>query len=186
MKIWKTNLARLKDINKERVGHGRLPIDFDDKKILKWVKKHWKTIHWNGRQIRNAFQTAMALTEFKAKQSLGKKAGSSQKPPLLETEHFKLLAATSAQFSEYLRVTHGDDEEEEDSSSASEKSESESDNDNDAKSESSDESESEESEHERRARSKKAKKVAKKEKGFKSKSTKDGKKDKKEGKGRKK
>ncbi|KAJ4387560.1 hypothetical protein N0V93_008155 [Gnomoniopsis smithogilvyi] len=212
LKIWKTNLARLKDINKERVGSDRLPITFDDKKIIKWVKKHWVTIQWNGRQIRNAFQTAMALAEFKAKQSKATNSGGAEDAPLLDTEHFKLLATASAQFSEYLRVTHGDDEEEvahldqtravqgfqptakmkdfsddeeSENSSASEQSESEVDDDDDSESGDNDESESEDSEPERKSKSKKPKKRGKKGKE-KSTSSKDEKKDRKEGKGRKK
>lgn len=214
LKIWKTNLARLKDINKERIENGQLPISFDDAKILRWVKKHWKTILWNGRQIRNAFQTAMALAEFKAKQSTPNKVGSAHDPPVLDSDHFKLLATASAQFSEYLEATHGEDEEgvatldqtraaqgfqpktkmkdfsdeeeeEESSSEPSEQSESESDDDDRARSESNDDSGSEASEQERKARSKKAKKVAKKEKGT-FKSSKNDKKNKKEGKGKKK
>lgn len=80
---------------------------------MAWVKKHWQEIQWNGRQIRNAFQTAVALAEFEARQRDTQRAeGSSKTPPVLTTEHFKKLARASAQFSEYLRETHGDDEDE--------------------------------------------------------------------------
>ncbi|KAL1862622.1 hypothetical protein Daus18300_008419 [Diaporthe australafricana] len=113
LKIWKTNLQRLKSNNKIRVDSKRVPIEFNDRKIMRWVKDNWEEIEWNGRQIRNAFQTAVALAEFKAKKENASRAdGSSRIPPVLTTDHFKLLARTSTQFSEYLRETHGDDEDE--------------------------------------------------------------------------
>lgn len=111
LKIWKTNFQRLKENNKLRVEADGVPIDFNDKKIMAWVKKHWEEIQWNGRQIRNAFQTAVALAEFKSKKLDAKEADkSSRTSPELTTDHFKKLARASAQFSEYLRDTHGDDE----------------------------------------------------------------------------
>lgn len=69
-------------------------------------------MQWNGRQIRNAFQTAVALAEFKAKQASAKHPGSPKVPPSLDIEQFKLLAIASKQFSDYLHLTHGDDEDE--------------------------------------------------------------------------
>lgn len=113
LKIWKTNLQRLKENNKLRLQGEIALIDFNDKKIIAWVKKHWEEIQWNGRQIRNAFQTAIALSEFEARKSNAKGFdGSFKASPVLTTDHFKKLARASAQFSEYLRETHGDDEDE--------------------------------------------------------------------------
>lgn len=113
LKIWRTNLQRLKENNKLRLEGGRVLIKFNDKKIIDWVKKKWRKIQWNGRQIRNAFQTAVALAEFKAKNSNADRDDSSTKTsPRLTVDHFKLLARASTQFSEYLRETHGDDEDE--------------------------------------------------------------------------
>lgn len=210
IKIWKTNLERLRDINEERLTNGRVPINFNDKKIISWVKKHWRNIQWNGRQIRNAFQTAMALAEFKAKQATTESSGSANVSPVLDTEHFKLLATASAQFSEYLRVTHGEDEEEvavrdqvravsfqpktkmrdfsdeddeEDDSSGPEEEDSNSEEGSSAKSEASYESESEDSGREKKTKSKKARKNSK-DKEAKSKSHRDERKNKSKGKGR--
>lgn len=106
-------MKRLNENNKLRLETDGLPIDFNDKKIMAWVKKHWQEIQWNGRQIRNAFQTAVALSEFEAKKLNAKGFDrSSRRSPVLTTDHFKKLARASAQFSEYLRETHGDDEDE--------------------------------------------------------------------------
>ncbi|KAH7303069.1 hypothetical protein B0I35DRAFT_447306 [Stachybotrys elegans] len=120
-KIWKNNLERLKAINQGRETNNQPPIEFDKKKILKWVKLNWQTLQWNGRQIRNAFQTAVALAEFAAKHNdteaartpskRGKKEND-RKPgtPIMEVKHLAHIADASLQFSEYLVATHGEDE----------------------------------------------------------------------------
>lgn len=110
LRIWKTNLQRLKEINSERVENGRQPIDFNARKIRDWVSDHWEGMQWNGRQIRNAFQTAVALSEFKAKQLSAQHSGSASVRPVLEIKQFKLLVKASRQFNDYLHRTHGDDE----------------------------------------------------------------------------
>lgn len=126
VKIWKNNLDRLKTINKDREERKLLPIDFDKRKILKWVELNWEVLQWNGRQIRNAFQTAVALAEFKAKHDAAaaaaaaaekkkksSKSGKSVKkspPPVMDVSHFKLIADASMQFNDYLLATHGEDE----------------------------------------------------------------------------
>lgn len=110
LRIWKTNLQRLKEINTERVENGRQPIDFNARKIRDWVSDHWEGMQWNGRQIRNAFQTAVALSEFKAKQLSARHPGSASVSPVLEIKQFKLLVKASKQFNDYLHRTHGDDE----------------------------------------------------------------------------
>lgn len=109
LRIWQTNLQRLKDINAKRLDTNRSPIDFNYRRIAKWAAKNWKKMSWNGRQIRNAFQTAVSLAEFEAKQESARHPGS-QVHPSLDVKHFKLLAKVSDQFSEYLHMTHGDDE----------------------------------------------------------------------------
>lgn len=111
LRIWKTNLQRLKEINVERVGNGRQPIEFNARKIRDWVSDHWEQMQWNGRQIRNGFQTAVALAEFKAKQSSAQHPGLEPVRPVLEIKQFKLLVKASKQFNDYLHRTHGDDEE---------------------------------------------------------------------------
>lgn len=95
------------------------PIEFDKRKILGWVKVNSKTLQWNGRQIRNAFQTAVALAEFEAKHetsSRRRRKGLSKNKdddsPLIDIEHFKLIARASIQFNDYLHDTLGDDEDE--------------------------------------------------------------------------
>ncbi|KAF4963138.1 hypothetical protein FSARC_8851, partial [Fusarium sarcochroum] len=105
--IWKNNLERLKIINQKREKEQDPLIDFDKKKILKWVELNWETLQWNGRQIRNAFQTALALAEFEAKNF-----GDSPPEPTLEVKHFLTIADATTRFNEYLLATHGFDEDE--------------------------------------------------------------------------
>ena len=105
-KVWEMNLARIRENNKD--------IEINDDGILDFAMKHYdkteKTGKWNGRQIRNAFQTAIALAEWEAK---GNNAdGSTPQPVKLTKSHFKKVAKASRGFNKYLRETHGKYEEE--------------------------------------------------------------------------
>jgi hypothetical protein len=107
-KIWKTNIRRIEQLSDERTRTGRPGIGIERKKILKWSKKERKQkgkkgMRWNGRQIRNSFQTALALAEFEA-QSSGKEVEITQK-------HFEKIADAINEFDRYLLHTHGDSEE---------------------------------------------------------------------------
>jgi len=106
IKIWKKNLKRMDAVNEEREKTGRLPIEFKADTIIKWVKKNWELLHWNGRQIRNAFQTAIALGEFKARPG----PSSPAQAPVMDVKQFKIIAEASVQFNQYLQETHGLDE----------------------------------------------------------------------------
>ncbi|KAI4262402.1 MAG: hypothetical protein L6R42_002424, partial [Xanthoria sp. 1 TBL-2021] len=97
-KVWTMNLDRLK-----RSGRN---IYIDNDSIKTFAGNHWKDGHrWNGRQIRNAFHTALVLAEydFHEKCQMCEKIG--DKPPsmpVLQADHFKAVAETSAQFHDYL------------------------------------------------------------------------------------
>jgi hypothetical protein len=100
----------MKTMNEQRVAAGRDPVDFDERKILKWAKKHWADLQWNGRQIRNAFQTAVALGEFKAKtftQGDGPASTREATNAVMDVSHLNTIAKASAQFNDYLRLVHG-------------------------------------------------------------------------------
>ncbi|KAI4261055.1 MAG: hypothetical protein L6R42_003740, partial [Xanthoria sp. 1 TBL-2021] len=97
-KVWTMNLDRLK-----RSGRN---IYIDNGSIKTFAGNHWKDGHrWNGRQIRNAFQTALALAEYdfhdkcRMCEEIGDKPPSK---PVLLADHFKAVAETSAQFHDYL------------------------------------------------------------------------------------
>ncbi|KAI1094968.1 hypothetical protein F5B19DRAFT_505076 [Rostrohypoxylon terebratum] len=171
-KIWKVNFRRLKEINEERAKLGHPPIKVDKEKILRYADLNFEDLHWNGRQIRNAFQSALALAEFKVQDT--------SKSPVLSVEQFDTIAQASHEFDLYLLSTHGFDE---DKMAARDKiraggtykraenkklkglplsDESESSSDSDATEDSSEDSSKSDSESERPSKHKKSKKKSKK------------------------
>ena len=106
VKIWEMNIDRAREI-----WGDKLSIDEPDRKgILKFASKHYKELAksettWNGRQIRNAFQTAIALAEWDAYQSQLKFKSPVPLKPRLEPEHFERVAKASKHFDAYLKET---------------------------------------------------------------------------------
>ncbi|CCF35661.1 hypothetical protein CH063_01351 [Colletotrichum higginsianum] len=82
-----------------------------DKEILAFAKKHYLGLEkenretWNGRQIRNAFQTAIALVEY---QDMSKDAD--EPKPSLGKKQFKSVAQGSREFDDYLYSVLGSTE----------------------------------------------------------------------------
>ena len=97
--IWKNHLLQIQKEMKEE----KKKFEIDKRDIVTYARSHYKELEtqgmppWNGRQIRNAFQTAMALAEFHAKGSV----------PRLSSEQFKKVAATSREFENYLKNVWG-------------------------------------------------------------------------------
>jgi hypothetical protein len=100
-KIWDVNLNRLKQV--------KPALKFDNQEILKFAAAHWDECkksgrpYWNGRQIRNAFQTAVALAEFDSVRN--------GEPATMAAKHFDLVASASKNFEKYLKNVHGLDSE---------------------------------------------------------------------------
>jgi hypothetical protein len=69
-----------------------------------------KELKWNGREIRNAFQTAVALAMFDSKKE--RREHASTKPPMIEMErkHFEQVVTMSSAFKDYLKNFRGMDE----------------------------------------------------------------------------
>ena len=110
--IWRMHMRRLRD-KKMRKG---INLHIDEAEILAFAKKHYflttpKKANWNGRQIRNAFQTATALAEYEAhdhKSDLNKATSSEQATPgelQLKVDHFDKVAWASFEFDRYLSQT---------------------------------------------------------------------------------
>lgn len=102
--VWAMNLNRLSKSNRD--------IYVDRSEIEAFARSHWNDgKRWNGRQIRNAFQTAVALAEYEFQEKCQRCEKTGDKPPFrpaLEDRHFKAVARTSAEFDDYLQsVMHG-------------------------------------------------------------------------------
>ncbi|KAK3988845.1 hypothetical protein QBC44DRAFT_242802 [Cladorrhinum sp. PSN332] len=108
IKIFKRNFKRMVDINDGRIKRGLLPFECQKsemKAVVRWAEESWKKLRWNGRQIRNTFQTGLALAEFDARGN-----GSGPTSAFVTKTHFKIVASASLQFNQYLKQTHGHDE----------------------------------------------------------------------------
>lgn len=101
--IWDMNLGRLKKSGRN--------IFVKDELIKSFAKSHWREGgRWNGRQIRNAFQTAIALAEYDFHENCEMCEKTGDKLPVmpaLRPEHFKAVVQTSAEFDNYLSDVHG-------------------------------------------------------------------------------
>ncbi|KAI4631995.1 uncharacterized protein J4E87_002703 [Alternaria ethzedia] len=107
IRIWKMHLSRTQEIKGDQ-------FKIRSKEILKFAKEHYMELKkagsgsWNGRQIRNAFQTAIALAEFETTEK-NDEHGVGHKPHRVELsqEHFSTVAKASAEFDTYLKSTLG-------------------------------------------------------------------------------
>jgi hypothetical protein len=99
MQIWKVNFRRTRMIKPHIV--------FDEDSILDFAESYWDECEdmgrrpWNGRQIRNSFQSAMSLAEFDAKDGQN---------PVMTRRHFEMITKASQDFDDYLKRVHGGDE----------------------------------------------------------------------------
>ncbi|MCJ1398890.1 hypothetical protein MMC11_002091 [Xylographa trunciseda] len=82
----------------------------DKKEIFKFALSHFaeldeEKVVWNGRQIRNAFQTAVALAEYDAFKV--KEKYKVEEPAHLTAAHFEQVAKASKDFDKYLQAVWG-------------------------------------------------------------------------------
>ena len=64
-----------------------------------------KDLQWNGREIRNALQTAISLANYKAV-----KEGQSTNIVEIQEDHFKSVVAMSKKFKSYMKSISGKEE----------------------------------------------------------------------------
>lgn len=118
--IWENTLNRLERNNET----AKVKIKFDRASLLEFAEKHYRKNEaeettWNGRQIRNAFQTAIALGHYDREKML-KAAGmtaddaarSGQKKWMtvkLTRANFRHIAKTASEFDDYLASVRGPD-----------------------------------------------------------------------------
>lgn len=98
-KIWSMNLRRLQAQSEARIENGMPGITIQKKGILAYGTDNFETLHWNGRQIRNAFQTALALALFNANRSKSPN-------PVIDKGEFHAIGKLVEQFDSYLEITH--------------------------------------------------------------------------------
>ena len=108
IEVWKSNLERVAELWGDKL---RITKD-NSKAILQYARSHFKELDeghapWNGRQIRNAFQTAVALAEYEAYEFQADSPGEGTVPALLKKKHFEQVAKASKHFDQYLAETVG-------------------------------------------------------------------------------
>ena len=100
-------------MNLKRTLEHRGSLIADEEAIMSYADRHFRLggehdTAWNGRQIRNAFQTATALAEFEARERHLKDVKSGKKDPSapihskLQPKHFSVVAQASFDFDKYL------------------------------------------------------------------------------------
>lgn len=110
IKIWRMNLDMLEE--NQKAPDSTLRVRFNRREIEDFAAGHWRDTprdgRWNGRQIKNAFQTAIALADWDHLQQ----TGGIQHPdgPLLTQAHFKTVATASSHFDDYLTKVRGTDQ----------------------------------------------------------------------------
>ena len=100
--IWDMNLKRIKGLKPE--------IEVKHDSIMKYAKEAFQQLNWNGRQIRNAVQTAQALSEFRAKaRGARQNAANPDVPrqPVLDKSEFKKVAKAAKEFDLYMVDIYG-------------------------------------------------------------------------------
>lgn len=105
MEVWKKNIERLQRQNET----SDQPVKFNGDKIIRFAQRQWsKGARWNGRQIKNAFQTAVALAEW----DTIKYEKDTTKPatPKLKTDHFRVVTEASLHFEQYLTQVRRSDQ----------------------------------------------------------------------------
>lgn len=118
LQIWKKTLQRIERDN----GKTEMKILFNEANLMKFAKNHYQRNRrsgntWNGRQIRNAFQTAIGIGQYerlkKIKQAerQGRAPEKSSRHIRLTVKSFEAVAETTSDFERYITSTRGDDRE---------------------------------------------------------------------------
>ncbi|CAI0653597.1 unnamed protein product [Colletotrichum noveboracense] len=105
-KVFKINM----DLIRERFALKKRQIIIEEMDIGAFAAQHYinhPSARWNGRQIRNACQTALALAEYQAQ---GGRHDAIMKPDAvinLAVEHFETVRAAYLKFAEYMNKIYG-------------------------------------------------------------------------------
>lgn len=99
--IWNGFFAKLQSDMDRRKKEGKTPII----EVNRYAKQYLiqdpevKELQWNGRDIRNAFQTAISLARFRAAQENG---GAGSDIIDVDVDHFKSVVQMSKSFHKYM------------------------------------------------------------------------------------
>ncbi|KAI1213011.1 uncharacterized protein F4807DRAFT_308284 [Annulohypoxylon truncatum] len=115
--IWKGCLDRIEKDNEFR----DIKIKFDQDELMEFAEEHYHKHHkknatWNGRQIRNAFQTAIAMGQYERTRKINKK-GFTEEEALatgkskwrtieLTKSNLETIAETAQDFDKYMKSVH--------------------------------------------------------------------------------
>lgn len=109
LEIWGKLLQRIASDNE----HMQVKIEFNKDKLLKFARKHYESHEksestWNGRQIRNAFQLAIAMDQHDRLQLIQSAKQQGLEPPKstsyikLRVDNYKEIARTAHEFENYM------------------------------------------------------------------------------------
>jgi hypothetical protein len=105
--VWRTFIDQTKHVLK---SNGRTNVTVAEDEIMKFAEKHFdknENSSWNGRQIRNAFHTAVAMAEFSARNQRAGTGYDNHKDATIKVgkAEFKKIAKTAEEFEEYMEDT---------------------------------------------------------------------------------
>ncbi|KAF3807244.1 hypothetical protein GCG54_00008699 [Colletotrichum gloeosporioides] len=125
-RIWENILNKIDADNADKT----IKVRFKKSELLEWAENHFdevkdkksdglSTATWNGRQIRNAFQTAIAIASFERVNYLKEKNVSEEEALTkkskkyrtieLKSKHFATVSKVVGEFEDYLVKCRGDD-----------------------------------------------------------------------------
>jgi SpoVK/Ycf46/Vps4 family AAA+-type ATPase len=104
--IWDNLFRKIQD-DYER-GGARIRHEYDAKQYVK-KSSEVLALQWNGREIRNAFQTVVALATADAKKAAVRRGEDpAAAVPEIREAHLRQVVLMSAAFKEYMKATHDD------------------------------------------------------------------------------
>ncbi|RYC65182.1 hypothetical protein CHU98_g1061 [Xylaria longipes] len=101
--IWENLFRKLKEDHKN--GGPEIRYEYEAKEYVK-KSEEVKKLQWNGREIRNAFQTAVALATFEANTAKQKGISDERRIPEVKESHLTQVVNMSAAFKDYIIATH--------------------------------------------------------------------------------
>ncbi|KAI8960209.1 hypothetical protein F5Y11DRAFT_358596 [Daldinia sp. FL1419] len=101
--IWNNLFRKLKEDHKH--GGPDIHYEYDAKEYVR-KSEEIKKLEWNGREIRNAFQSAVALALYDSKKARERGVSVEDSIPEVKEAHLKEIAHMSTAFKNYITSTH--------------------------------------------------------------------------------